>query len=193
MTTTITPTDAAHYDGTDYNTVGFEADGYDRTGYDAPHYQPYLAPKAASTNDEPKLDLARYTVGAAVTAVIAALAGLIGLVLIRSILHIPVDLVHHSTLTPVGATGYAVAAAGAVLLAGLLFAGLLHAAPHPRAYFSGLVFLATALAGLLPFTTNEALRSQFAFGGMNIVIGLIIGIFIPLAAITARSTSSARN
>ncbi|MGX7680600.1 DUF6069 family protein [Jatrophihabitans sp. DSM 45814] len=141
------------------------------------------APRVA----EPRLDQLRYWVGAALTAVIAALAGVAGLVVAHGILHVPVFMASGSTLTPIVATTYGLCAAGIALLAAGLFDGMLHVAPRPNLYYGWLAAMITALATLLPFTTAAGLHSQIALGVTNLAVGLTIALLIPMAAINART------
>lgn len=132
------------------------------------------------------IDQVRYWVGSAITAAAAALAGVIGLVIAHGIVHVPVMFGTGSALSPVHATLYGLAAAAIALGASALFDAMLHVAPRPVGYFSWLVVLVTALAVLLPFTTTAVLSSQIAFAAMNLAVGLIILILVPMAAVNAR-------
>lgn len=93
-------------------------------------------PGETSRRGETGIDQMRYWVGGALTAVIAALTGLVGLTLAHGILHVPVVLASGSTLTPVHVAVYAAAAAGIAVLAAGLFDGMLHVAPRPLTYYS---------------------------------------------------------
>jgi hypothetical protein len=129
----------------------------------------------------------RYWVGAALTAVIAALTGLIGLVVAQGILGVSVLLGSGSALTPINVAEYGLAGAAIALLAAGLFAGMIRIAPKPAAYFGWLAGLVTVLATLLPFTTTATLHSQLALAAINLAVGLVIAVGIPLAASNARS------
>jgi hypothetical protein len=129
----------------------------------------------------------RYGVGAAITAVLAALTGLVGLILAHGILGISVMFGSGSTLTPIGFTEYGFAAAGIALLAAGLFGAMVRIAPKPATYYAWLTGMVTLLAGLLPFTTTAGLHSQIALAVINVAVGLVIAVGIPLAASNARS------
>lgn len=133
----------------------------------------------------PGFNQVQYWIGAGLTAVIAALTGLIGLVVAQGILGVPVLLESGSTLSPVNVTAYGLAAAGLALAAGGLYGAMLRVAPRPTTYFSWLTGLVTVLAALLPFTTGASLHSQIALGLINLAVGLVIAVSVPLAATNA--------
>ena len=139
-----------------------------------------------STSRTARLDQTRYWVGAALTAVIAALIGLVGLTVAHGILHVPVLLASGSTLAPVHYAVYGLAAAAIALVASGLYDAMVQVAPRPAAYYGWLAGIVTLLAGLLPFTTTAGLHSQFALGLTNLAVGLAIAVLVPLAATNAR-------
>jgi hypothetical protein len=140
--------------------------------------------QAISRSAGTRLDPARYWVGGALTAVVAALAGVIGLIVARGILHIPVLLPHSMTVGL--AAAYGLASAGIALVAALLYFGMLHLAPRPGLYYGWVVGLFTVLAVLLPFTAPAMLSAQIAFAAMNLLVGLVILTLVPVSADNAR-------
>jgi len=132
------------------------------------------------------IDQVRYWVGAGITAVLAALVGIVGLIIAHGIIHVPVMFGSGTALSPLNATLYGLAAAGVALGAAGLFDGMLHVAPRPALYYCWLIALVTALAALLPFTTTAALSSQIVLAAMNLGVGLITMILVPMAAVNAR-------
>jgi hypothetical protein len=132
------------------------------------------------------IDQLRYWVGSALTALVAALVGIVGLVVAHGILHVPVMFGSATALTPVHVGVFGLASAGIALAAAALYDGLLHVAPSPRAYYSWLIALLTVLAVLLPFTTGAGLHSQIAFAAVNLGVGLVTLILVPIAAVNAR-------
>lgn len=136
----------------------------------------------AAAAPAPRVDQARYIVGTALTAGVAVLTALLGVVVARGILHLHV----FTTGSGPQALPYALGVAGIAVLAGLLFDGALHVAPHPTAYFGALVALGTALAVAVPFASGASLPVQTAVALTNLVVGAVIGLLIPLAAGTAR-------
>ncbi len=127
------------------------------------------------------LDHVRFWVGAGLAAAITAMAALVGLLLIGGILHVSV---------PVGAGTYAIIAAAIVIGASALYNLMLHVAPHPTAYYGALAAVGIALAVLLPFTVSMGLYSQIAYGGLNLVVGLMIAFLVPMAAVAARRNTN---
>jgi hypothetical protein len=129
------------------------------------------------------IDQVRYWVGAGLTASVTALVGIIGLVVAHGIVHVPVEL---GSGHAINSGLYGLLLVVLALGAAALFDGMLHVAPRPVTYYSWLIAMVTALATLLPFTTNVGLHSQIAFAAMNLATGLVIMILIPFAAVNAR-------
>lgn len=123
------------------------------------------------------IDHVRYWVGSGLAAAIAAMASLVGFLLIGGVLHVSI---------PVGAATYASIAAAIVIGASALYNLMLHVAPHPTTYYGALAAVGVALAVLLPFTVPMMLYSQIAFGALNLVVGLMIAFMVPMAAVAAR-------
>ena len=148
-------------------------------------------PTIPATPTGPRLDPVRYWVGAGITAVIAALASLVALVVAQGIVHVPVVLGSGPTLTHVHAVVYGLCAAGIALLAAAVYDGMLHVAPRPLTYYSWIAAIITVLSALLPFTTTAGLHSQIALASTNFVVGLIITLLVPVAASNARRAATA--
>jgi nitrate reductase gamma subunit len=138
---------------------------------------------AAVNNYDAGIDQVRYWVGAGLTAGVTALVGIIGLVVARGIVHVPVEL---GSGRAVNAGIYGVLVVVIALGAAALYDAMLHVAPRPTTYFSWLIAMLTALAALMPFTTSAGLHSQIAFSAMNLAVGLVIMILVPFAAVNAR-------
>lgn len=113
------------------------------------------------------------------TAVVAALAAIVAVLLVRGVLDIPVFAPKTN-----GAFGNATTAgiAGAAALAALVATALLHllllAAPQARIFFGWIVALATIVMMLIPFTTDAAWKTKAASAGISLVIGLTIGLLL---------------
>jgi hypothetical protein len=165
---------------------------YAQAGYRMPDYGPavtggYGPQQVAAPVANPAartFDDVRYWVGGGLTAAIAALIGLIGLVVSRGILHIPVVVGSGSA---VSYAAYGLSAAGLAILAAGLFAGMIRVAPRPVTYYAWIVGMVSVLAALLPFTTTASLHSQIAFGVTNLAVGLVIALLVPLAASHAKA------
>ncbi len=134
-----------------------------------------------------RVDQSRYWVGAALTAVVTAIAGVIGMIIAHDIVHVPVLFGSGATQIPVHTAAYGLFVAVIVFAAAALYNGLLHICPRPTTYYSWLIAMLTALTVLLPFTSTAALNSQIAFGAMNLMVGLIVLLLVPMAAVNARS------
>jgi hypothetical protein len=75
---------------------------------------------------------------------------------------------------------YAGAAFLAALVAtGLLFLLLISTVLRPFSFFSWIVGLATAIAVIVPFTTNAALEPKIATAAINLAIGLTLLSILP--------------
>ncbi len=144
----------------------------------------YRTATPAAVNDyDAGIDQVRYWVGAGLTAGVTALVGIIGFVVARGIVHVPLELGSGHALN---AGIYGVLLVVIALGAAALYDGMLHVAPRPTTYFSWLIAMLTALAALMPFTTAAGLHSQIAFSAMNLAAGLAIMILVPFAAVNAR-------
>lgn len=121
----------------------------------------------------PSVDAGRFWAGVAATALVAALIGVVGVVIVDQILQI--DLVAKD---PFGtdSTGAAYVLGGVVasVLAGVLLHLLVVTTPKPRAFFGWIMFLATLTAALLPLTWTDVLESAIASGVVNALIGIAI-------------------
>ncbi|MCH7230497.1 DUF6069 family protein [Glycomyces sp. L485] len=123
------------------------------------------------------------------TAVVAALAALVGILLVRGVLG-----VHILSPDEAGAYGdastttYAFGAfAVAILATGLLHLMLL-LMPRPMSFFNWIMILATLVAVLIPFTVVADLESQIATAAINLVIGVCItSLLNSISAIATRA------
>ncbi|MEV0682598.1 DUF6069 family protein [Nocardia sp. NPDC050378] len=140
-----------------------------------PHYgQGQYAPHQGEPQ-EPKVNVGKLWAGGIGTAVVAALLAVVAIMLVRGVLGIAI-------LSPEGAgaygtvstTSYAVAAAGAALLATALLMVLLLAMPSPMTFFTWICLLLTAVAVILPFTFVADIEAKIATAVINLVLGLCI-------------------
>lgn len=117
----------------------------------------------------------RLWAGGAATAVVAALAVVVGVYVARGILAIPV-------LAPPAASNfgdsstvvYAGLAAGCALLATALLHVLLLGAPSPFTFFAWITALADAAAAAAPFTQPAPLASKVFTAVINVVVGVAV-------------------
>ena len=125
---------------------------------------------------DPRLgvEVGRFWAGAAATALVAALIGLVAVIILERIFSL--SLVPPPDLFATGSHQAAFAIDGAVLA--LLAAGLLHVliltTPRPRAFFGWIMALATLTTALLPLTWTDVLESAIASGLVNALIGIAI-------------------
>jgi hypothetical protein len=131
-------------------------------------------------------DSARFWAGAVATAVVAALIALVGILICRWTLNIPI-------LAPTGdgAWGNAhtaeyalIAALIAIIAAGLLYL-LVLGAPRPSMFFDWIMGLATLAAVVYPFSTSAPTEQKFATAIVNLVLGIAITSL--LTAVAARA------
>lgn len=135
-----------------------------------------------------RVDQGRYWVGALLTSAVAAMAGVIGIVIAQDLLRVPLSMASIG-LAGAGAGTYALVAVLVAMLASLAYDGMLMFAPRPTVYYCWLAGLLTALAVLLPFTAPVAIGSQAALAIINLVVGVAIMTLVPVAATNARSRS----
>jgi hypothetical protein len=144
----------------------------------------------ASPTDAPasrvRPDAAQFWAGAVATAVVAALIALVGILICRWTLHIPI-------LAPAGEgawgnahTGeYVLLAALVAIIAGGLLYLLMLGTPQPRLFFNWIMGLATVAAVVYPFSTSAPLAQKGATALVDLVLGLAITSL--LAAVAARA------
>jgi hypothetical protein len=131
-------------------------------------------------------DSAQYWAGALATAVVAALIALVGILICRWTLHIPI-------LAPAGDgawgsahTGeYALVAALIAIAAGGVLYLLMLGTPQPRMFFNWIMGLVTVVAVVYPFSTSAPVDQKGATAVVNLVLGLAITSL--LAAVAARA------
>jgi len=131
-------------------------------------------------------DSVQFLAGAVATAVVAALVALVGILICRWTLGIPI-------LAPAGEGAWGNAHTGEyVLLAALIAivaAGVLYllmlATPSPGMFFHWIMGLATIVAVIYPFSTGAPLDQKAATAVVNLVLG--IAIMSLLTAVAARA------
>ena len=125
--------------------------------------------------DRVRPDPGQFWAGGAATAVVAALIALVGILVCRWTLNIPI-------LAPASAGAWGSAHTGEyVLLAAcvaLVATGLLYllvlAAPEPGTFFRWIMGLATIAAVVYPFSTSAPLEQKAATAVVNLVLGIAI-------------------
>jgi len=134
-----------------------------------------------------RLDPATLWAGGAVTAVVAALIALVGILVSRWLFTVPILAPQHDGAWGDASTGaYVLAAAAVALAATAIMHLLLIAAPEPRVFFAWIIGLATVIAVVYPFSTNAASSQKAATGLVNLVLGIAIGTLINSVSRRAR-------
>jgi uncharacterized protein DUF6069 len=125
----------------------------------------------------PRADAGRLWSGGLATAVVAALVGVVGVLIARVL---DVDPVSPAWLVGDGGRGsdvsrFALLGAAAALVATGLLHVLLLTVPRPRTFFNWIVGLATVAAATEVFTVDAGLAGQVAGAAITVAIGVAIG------------------
>jgi hypothetical protein len=145
-------------------------------------------PTSPNASGDPRVrpDAGQVWAGGVATAVVAALVALVGILICRWTLGIPI-------LAPAGdgawgdahTAEYALAAACAALIATALVYLLMLSTPQPHMFFSWIMALVTLAAVVYPFSTGAPLDQKAATAVVNLVIGIAITSL--LSAVAARA------
>jgi Family of unknown function (DUF6069) len=147
---------------------------------------PYVEGDDGTGQQRPPVDAARLWTGGLATAVVAALVAVVGVVIARGLLDVPVLAPERE-----GALGdsttvrLAVLAAAAALGATALMHLLLLSTPRPFRFFTWIISLLTLLAVLAPFMADATLATQVATAAIGLVVGMAIGSLVSGAARSA--------
>jgi hypothetical protein len=122
------------------------------------------------------VDAGRLWTGGLATALVAALVALVGVLICRGLLDVPVLApTEEGTLGDATTLGLG----GMAALAALLATGLLHllllSTPRPGQFFTWIVALATVAAAISPFLTGADLDEKVATSAIYLAIGIAIG------------------
>ncbi|MFC0110104.1 DUF6069 family protein [Kibdelosporangium aridum] len=136
--------------------------------------------------ERPGVNAARLWASGLATAVVAALLAIVGIMIARGILDVPV-------LAPKGegvwgnanTFTYALLSGAAALLATGLMHLLVLAVSTPRQFFTWIMVLATLIAVVLPLTLTVEPGAKAATAVINLAIGLAITIIINSATSAA--------
>ncbi|MBB4929502.1 hypothetical protein F4561_000322 [Lipingzhangella halophila] len=140
-----------------------------------------------------QLNIARLWSGGLATAVVAGLVILVGALVVRGILGIPVLAPEEAGYFGDAGTGvYAVLAALAALAATGLLHLLLISAPRPRTFFGWIVGLGTTVAVVSPFAQVASVPSQIATALINLVAGIAIATLLNSVAAGALARRARR-
>lgn len=135
------------------------------------------------------LDAGRFWAGAAATAVVAALAAVVGVLVFDGIFDIDLLAPNVFGLADADLGRYVIAAVAATIVAALLMHVLVLSTPRPRAFFGWIIALLTLAAALAPFALDAEMESEIATAVVNAVIGIVIGTLI--ASVAGRTVRTA--
>jgi hypothetical protein len=136
----------------------------------------------------PRLNPGALWAGGVATAIVAALIALVGILVCRWLFDIPILAPHRAGAWGDASTGtYALAAAGAALVATAIMHLLLLGTPRPQAFFFWIIGLATVVAVVFPFSTTAPLSQKVATGVVNLILGIAIGSLV--MGVAARAVS----
>jgi hypothetical protein len=166
-----------------------------QSGWDANYDEPteqYPAENELHSPDRPTVYVPKLWAGGLGTAVVAALAALVGILLVRGVFGI-----HILSPSEEGAYGgaitntYAFGAFAVAILATAVLHLLLTLMPRPMSFFTWIMLLVTAVGVLIPFTVSAEIASQFATAAINLVIGLcILSLLNSVAGIATRAPNA---
>jgi hypothetical protein len=132
------------------------------------------------------VDAGQLWAGGVATAVVAALIAIVGILICRWLLHVPILAPQRAGAWGDASTGwYALSAAAVAIVATALMYLLLISTPRPTAFFSWILGLATVIAVVFPFSTTAPLSQKVATAAVNLVLGFAIGSLISGVAMRA--------
>ena len=162
---------------------------YQEPRYQDPRYPDPGRPGPAQPGrtPRPKVDARQLWSGGAATAVVAALAALVGILVCRWLFKIPILAPQRDGAWGDASTGAYVFAAAAVAIAAT---GILHllalGTPKPGTFFGWIIGLATLIAVVFPFSTTAPVSQKLATAVVNLAIGFAVGSL--LGGVAARAT-----
>lgn len=146
-----------------------------------------FVPGPQDSGYDPKLTLepGRFIAGAIATALVAALVGLVGVVVFEQIFSFRLIPPPDFLSSPSHQTSFALGGVQLALLAALVLALLVLAAPRPRLFFGWIMALVTTVITVLPFAWTSNLTSASLTGLVNLLIGL--SVWTLLAGVASRT------
>ena len=144
-----------------------------------------------NTETRSRVNPARLWAGGAATACVAVLVAVVGILIARGLVHVPVLAPRRagawggaSTLT------YALSSAAIALGATGLLHLLLVTTPRARSFFGWIMVLLTAIAVVIPLSLSTGLDARLATAIINLAIGLAITITLSGVVSSAMRTES---
>jgi uncharacterized membrane protein YtjA (UPF0391 family) len=134
------------------------------------------------------IDARRLWAGGVATAVVAALTGVVGILIIRGVLDIYVLApASRGTWESTSALEYAGGAFVGALVATALAHVLLVATPRPLLFLGWIMLLVAVIVGVWPFTTNADQDAKIATCVLNVVV--VVAIWSLIAGTAERSVT----
>jgi hypothetical protein len=136
---------------------------------------PSFEPVPGGSARRPVVDVRTLWAGGLATAVVAALAYTVGIVVVRVVFGVPVlaadadGALGDSTTWQLAMTAFV-----AALLATALVQVLLAVTPRPYAFFGWIMGLVTVLCTIGPFAQDAPLSSQIATAAITLIVGLTV-------------------
>jgi hypothetical protein len=136
----------------------------------------------------PGIDAGRLWAGGIATAVVAALAAIVGLLIARGVFHVTVlEPRGQGAWGDASTAEYALAAAAVALAATALMQLLSLTVPVPWQFFQWIMGLVTLIGVVLPLTLKVALSAKVATALINLALGIIITALVSSMAASART------
>jgi len=137
-------------------------------------------------SSQPKVDARRLWSGGVAAAVIAALVGIVGILIARGIFDVEVLAPKRDGAWGDADTGlYALGAAVATLVATGLMHLLILFVPRYSLFFGWIMVLATAVGVIAPFGLNVETSAKVATSLINLALGITIGSLVSAVANSA--------
>jgi hypothetical protein len=147
-----------------------------------------ITPEAPRTRIGVGVDARKLWAGGAASAVVAGLVALVGVLVSRWLLAVPLLAPRQEgAYGDVRTTALIVAAMAATLAATGLVQLLMLGTLRPRMFFGWIVALVTTIIVIFPFSTTAALDAKIATAVVNLLIGVAVGTLV--GGVAARSTS----
>lgn len=141
----------------------------------------------------PQVNAARLWSSGIATAIVAALIGLVGVLIVRALIRLPyLGSLNSGALGDSNTIVLCASAAAAALAATGLAHLLLVSTPRPLAYLGWIIGLCTAVAVVLPFLGGQPIAVKVATAVIHLVIGIAIGSLVTGAAMSATGGRAAR-
>jgi hypothetical protein len=124
------------------------------------------------------VDPGRLWIGGVMAGVVGAGVVVVGFLVCRGVLDVPVLVERDGRLVNADVWWYALGAFVAALVATGLLHLLLVGAPRPFTFYGWITGLAIAIAALIPFTTGAELETKVALCAINLGTGVVMAVII---------------